>query len=82
MPSQTDEPIRALFAGNIKKFRSGSGMSQEALGDLAGLHRTFIGHVEAGRRNLSIDNIAKIARALKVHPAELFLPLDIENHKN
>ena len=65
-----------IFAGNIKKYRKAKGLSQEDLADLAGLHRTYISAIERERRNISIDNIERIAIALEVEPYCLFLPLD------
>jgi transcriptional regulator with XRE-family HTH domain len=50
-------------------------MTQEQLSVAAGLHRTYVNHVEAGRRNASLDNIEKLALALDVNVAELLLPL-------
>ena len=57
-----------IFATNVRKYRAEKGLSQEALADLAGLHRTYISAVERERRNISIDNIENIATALDVEP--------------
>lgn len=58
---------RATLAANIKRLRQEQGVSQEALADLAQLHRTYIGSVERKERNVSLDNVEKIAVALGVH---------------
>jgi transcriptional regulator with XRE-family HTH domain len=58
--------LRATFAKNIRRIRNSLELSQESLADLAGLHRTYIGSIERQERNVSIDNIEKIAAALKV----------------
>jgi transcriptional regulator with XRE-family HTH domain len=63
---------RKDFGNRLREIRKSKGISQEKLGDLSGLHRTYIGAIERGEQNVSVDNIAKIARALKVKPAELF----------
>lgn len=55
-----------IFATNVRKYRVEKGLSQEALADLAGLHRTYISAIERERRNISIDNIENIAAALDV----------------
>jgi len=60
--------LRAVLAKNIVSLRALRGFSQEALAFEAGLHRTFIAHVERGKRNISIDNIEKIAKALSIAP--------------
>jgi len=61
-----DTALRATVAENIRNLRKSHGLSQETLADAAGLHRTYIGSVERGERNLSLDNIGKIATALGV----------------
>jgi transcriptional regulator with XRE-family HTH domain len=58
----------------MREIRTRRKLSQEALADLAGLHRTYIGSVERGERNVSIDNIERIALALGCHPADLLRP--------
>jgi transcriptional regulator with XRE-family HTH domain len=63
--------LRHVLAKNVRLFRSGLGLSQEALAEKAGLHRTYIGSIERAERNVSVDNIEKLARALQVKPAQL-----------
>lgn len=65
---------REILAENMRVFRAERGWSQEFLGFETGLHRTFIAHCERGVRNISLDNIEKIALAFNVSIAELFLP--------
>lgn len=65
------ESARALLAVNVLRLRNKRGWSQEALAFEAGLHRTFIAHVERQARNISIDNIERIAFALNVPVAAL-----------
>ena len=54
-------------------------MSQEKLGELAGLHRTYVGHLERGEVNPSLFNVIRVAAALEVDPAELVRGLRPEN---
>lgn len=49
-------------------------MSQEALAHKAGLHRTYVGSIERGERNVSLDNIYVLAAALDLSPADLLHP--------
>ena len=57
---------RRRFAFNTREQRLIQGLSQEDLADLCGLHRTYVGSVERGERNISIDNMERIAIALNV----------------
>lgn len=65
-----------MFAANLRKVRRERGYSQEKLADLTGLHRTYVGSVERGERNVSIDNMERFARALGVSLARLVAPGD------
>jgi DNA-binding XRE family transcriptional regulator len=60
------------FGIRMKAIREDRGYSQESLADLAHLHRTYIGGIERGERNLSLINIWRIADALEVPPSSLF----------
>jgi len=61
-------------AVNLRRLRAQRGLSQEALADRAGLHRTYLGSVERAERNVSIDNICRLAWALEVDVRELLRP--------
>jgi transcriptional regulator with XRE-family HTH domain len=63
--------ILTIIGSNIRHYRSSLGLSQEKLAEFAGLHRTYIGAVERGERNISAKNIAKIAEVLGVEPHQL-----------
>jgi len=63
------------LARHLRALRAARGLSQEALGDLAELHRTYVGSVERSERNVSLDQIEKLAVALGVDVSELLAPL-------
>jgi len=69
----TNLKARKTFGDNMRSLRKQKGLSQEALADLAGLHRTYIGSIERGEQNISLDNINKIAKALRVKPSKLLI---------
>jgi transcriptional regulator with XRE-family HTH domain len=62
---------RDVLAKRIRELRLEKGWSQEHLADVCELHRTYIGDIERRKRNVSIDNIEKIALALKVPITEI-----------
>ncbi len=66
------QKVRKKFGLRVRELRKAKGYSQEEFAYECGIHRTYMGDVERGERNVSIDNIAKIALALKVSIPELF----------
>ena len=68
---------KEILAKNLREIRAKTGFSQEELADRAGLHRTYISSVERAERNISLENIFSLAKALGVTPADLLhLPPD------
>lgn len=67
----TGTSTRIKLGKKIRSIRKKIGISQEELGFRAGIHRTYVGAIERGEQNVSVDNIHRIAKALKVSPHEL-----------
>lgn len=65
------DPYLAAVGAAIRQLRVLGGMSQEGLAESCALHRTYIGSVERGERNVSVQNLQRIAQALGVSAAEL-----------
>jgi transcriptional regulator with XRE-family HTH domain len=64
--------IKKELWNNIKKIRKNKGMSQEQLAEKSTLHRTYISTVESWFKNISVENIQKIALALEINVKDLF----------
>lgn len=62
---------RILFGKRLRELRLERGVSQEKLAEIASLHRNYVGVLERGVQSASLDAICKLARALKVRPADL-----------
>ena len=62
---------RQRLASNLRSLRAQHKLSQEALADQVGLHRTYVGSVERSERNVSLDNVERLAAALGVDIVEL-----------
>ena len=67
-----DKSILEIFGKKIRTVRLEQKLSQEELAYKAGLHRTYIGMIERGEKNISLLNIEKVAKALSVKIQELF----------
>lgn len=63
---------RLVFGARIRELRQAAGLSQDALAEQAGLHRTYVSSLERGQRNVGLDNILALADALQMAPAKLF----------
>lgn len=68
----SDSIVLRAFGSAVRRHRTAIGISQEALADLCDLHRTYIGGVERGERNLGLLNIYAIAHALGITAEDLF----------
>ena len=65
---------KVAFGRRLRELRVARRLSQEQLGEMAGLDRTYISGCERGNRNISIENIYRLSSALGVSPAELLKP--------
>lgn len=62
---------RIKLGKTLRKLRKEAGLSQEELGFKSKIHRTYIGAIERGEQNVSVDNIHKLAKALQISPSQL-----------
>lgn len=69
---------RLTFSRILRKIRTSKGISQEKLADMCDLHRTYVSSVERGERNITVDNMERLALALGVDIRELLNPDDAD----
>ena len=62
---------RKIFGERVRALRQAANLSQEELAEACGLHRTYVGAVERGERNISLLNIIALSRALRIKPSSL-----------
>lgn len=63
--------LQHVVGRNLRAYRLARGLSQEAFADLVGLHRTYMGGLERGERNLTLQSLERLAEDLDVTPLEL-----------
>ena len=68
--------LHAVIAGNVRHLRKARGLSQEALAEECGYHRTYVGGIERRERNITIATLEALAGALGVEPLRLLVPGD------
>jgi transcriptional regulator with XRE-family HTH domain len=65
--------VKQHFGQRVRELRKAQGLSQEDLAERAHMHRTYLGGIERGERNVALLNIVQLARALEVAPTELLI---------
>ncbi len=70
--------LRARLGRVVRRLRREAGYSQESFADKCKVHRTYMGAVERGETNISLDNLERIAKALNLTPGQLLLEVDKE----
>lgn len=63
--------LQQLLGANLRRYRQARGLSQEAFADVVGVHRTYMGGLERGERNLTLRSVERIAAQLQVEPLSL-----------
>jgi transcriptional regulator with XRE-family HTH domain len=74
------EHLRRILADNLRSLRRDRALSQEGLAEVCGLHRTYVGSVERGERNVSLSSLEVFAQALGVSVPELLTPQARNEH--
>ena len=67
-----EKDVKRIFGNRIRQLRKEADLSQEDLAELTGFHRTYIGMVERGERNPSLENLIKFAKCFKISLSKLF----------
>ena len=71
-----DDDILKRFGLTIKRLREKKGISQEKLGEISDLHRTYIGMIERAEKNVTLKSIEKLAKALEMEISDIFVEME------
>lgn len=63
--------LQRAFGRNIRRYREAQGLSQEAFADVLGLHRTYVGGIERGERNLTLGTVERLCGAIEREPTAM-----------
>jgi transcriptional regulator with XRE-family HTH domain len=80
-PPALEKRVALAIAERVRSHRIAAALSQEELGELAGIHRTYIGAIERGEKNVTVLTLARLAAALRCDLAEL-VPGDADAHQS
>ena len=72
MPNELSTQQRSAFGRQLRTLRKAAALTQEGLAEASGVHVSYLAQVERGLRNVSLDQINKLARGLKCSPAQFF----------
>jgi transcriptional regulator with XRE-family HTH domain len=75
-PKQKNEPVQKALGERIRELRSKHGWSQEEFADICGLHRTYMGSIERGERNMTIVSVLVVAKHLGLTMSQLLSGLE------
>lgn len=78
---RASQEVRQVLADNIRAFRKARNISQEELADMCTLHRTYVGSVERGERNVTLSTLEAFSAALRVSVPELLTKKTKKNVK-
>ena len=70
--------LQSNVGHNLRIYRKARGLSQEKFADLLGVHRTYVGGIERGERNLTLKSVERIARCIELDPLALLQPIKTE----
>jgi transcriptional regulator with XRE-family HTH domain len=63
--------LQRIVGRNLRAYRKARGLSQEAFAEVLGIHRTYMGGIERGERNLTLKSVERIAKRIELEPLSL-----------